>query len=624
MKLKLQHGGALSLPYAVYQPFILPTESNQSTKQSTKSSSDDSGIKMDDIYSMLKDLPGLIGDRRAVSGAISSLLSNIEYKLNNPNQFGGVSSIANEYLKLLNYVSDLESFENDYIKARDTAISKGSLDEVAINSTGQIMVNDVEDQNEYYWITPEEYVKNQNAYRPITNSELLQLRAYGIGGLTFDQSSINTVARGVSMNEITETLQSIIKSLGSNTNSNDTYVTTQSNKILKGINDYQNALKNSNMYNASVQDLYKAKLLTQDQAQQANSAIIYLYQSLSEPAKTLLKMKSDGTSEGVLSLIGSLINSSMNNKIEFEPELIESSTIKSKNTAKDESKINPAIAFQLDMGVETTLPLIAGSTDALKLQAYLMPVTTKEGNPLGITTLDKVSDTSALGGLFDFSHVTMGDQVLDMASARNIVIDGSSIYKVYLPFDQTKAAQNIITPNLNYLYLLEKVRRKVKESGAKTPEEINAIYQANNLPPFLTLDGKVNEEFYKPFGVLNATALSDAFPTTVDLNNNRNFEEVDDDNEINNYWSIIKGEDTKEKFDKKTWYNGDFGVFGKFGDYQQMFKGLIYLPVKSTDSTLGAYSGGDTPSVSTLHDYRARWQADQRQNNYTNPGQLQL
>jgi len=75
------------------------------------------------------------------------------------------------------------------------------------------------------------------------------------------------------------------------------------------------------------------------------------------------------------------------------------------------------------------------------------------------------------------------------------------------------------------------------------------------------LDGKVNEEFYKPFGVLNATALSDAFPTTVDLNDNRNFEEVDDDNEINNYWEIIKGGDTKEEFDKKSWYNDVFGDY---------------------------------------------------------------
>jgi hypothetical protein len=37
--------------------------------------------------------------------------------------------------------------------------------------------------------------------------------------------------------------------------------------------------------------------------------------------------------------------------------------------------------------------------------------------------------------------------------------------------------------------LLEKVRREIKESGAKTPEEINAIYEANNLPQFVTADG---------------------------------------------------------------------------------------------------------------------------------------
>ena len=209
----------------------------------------------------------------------------------------------------------------------------------------------------------------------------------------------------------------------------------------------------------------------------------------------------------------------------------------------------------------------------------------------------------------------MGDQVLDMASLKNIVIDGSSIFKVYLPYDQTKAAQGIIAPNLNYLLLLDKIRREIKEKGATTSEEINAIYQDNNLPPFILPSGEINEQFYKPFGVLNATALSDAFPKNVDLNNNRNFEEIDDDNEINNYWSILKGENTKEKFDSESWYEFD---------YQQMFKGLVYLPLNSTDPTLGAYSGGDTPSATTLNEYRALWQRDQKLNDYTNPGQLQL
>jgi hypothetical protein len=94
--------------------------------------------------------------------------------------------------------------------------------------------------------------------------------------------------------------------------------------------------------------------------------------------------------------------------------------------------------------------------------AYRLPVQDKEGKNLGVTTLDKVAGGSALGGLFDFSHVTFGDQVLDFGSIQNVAVDCSSIYKVYLPYDQEKAAQGIITPNLNYLAKLEKVRNEIK------------------------------------------------------------------------------------------------------------------------------------------------------------------
>lgn len=609
MIFKFQQGGALS-PLVSYTPVVVQKGDSVKSveKQEEKETQD---LTNKDLLQMLDKLNGLPSDMQVITEQLQNFYIDKQYMTNTQN-------IASKYLSTLLLLKTAGFNHAEYENAYKAVSENGGIDEIAINDRGQVFC--MNSEKDFKLLTPEQ-LSAQNEYFALTNSDLLNMRAYD-KSLANNSSILKVVKNGLGMKAVTAMIQDVIKNLGTSETSKDSYTAIKNKQILSGISIIKEAAEKGVLKGdeLSVDGLYKNELITESQAQQAQLAIEYLKRALPQNAISLLKVKSDGTSKGVDAMITMLTTASISKtnsfKIDLQKDLNTGGTKKDADT--DKSKINSAIAFQLDKGVETILPIIAGSTDALKLQAYRMPVTSKDGNPLGITTLDKVSNDSALGGLFDFSHVTMGDQVLDMASSKNIVIDGSSIYKVYLPFDQTKAAQGIITPNLNYLLLLEKVRREVDEVGAKTPEEINLIYQKNNLPQFITLDGKVNEEFYKPFGVLNATALSNAFPTTVDLNDNPNFEEVDDDNEINNYWEIIKGSDTKEEFDKKSWYNN------VFGDYQQMFKGLIYLPLNSTDPTLGAYSGGDTPSEETLLDYRARWQADQRKQSYINPGQLQL
>lgn len=609
MILKFQQGG-LS-PLVSYQPV---TVTGGSTAKQTSKEDSGSDLTDKDIFEMLEKLDGLPSDMQVLTNKLQNFYIDSNYGT------WGTSNMSSRYIQLLNDLKVANFNKKEYDNAFEIVSKNGGINEIAINEKGQLVC--VNNEGDFKLLTPEE-LYNQKEYVALTNSDLLNMRAYNLD-MANNTSILKVVKNGISLETITKAVKDVIDNLGTSEISKEGYSSIKNKQILNGINILKEAATKGALSGdgMSIDGLYKNEIITKSQAIQAQNAIDWLKNTLSPNAMALLKVKSNGTAKGAEALLTALTSSTMNSSVQFKTDIQENLNLdgsnKSTKDIEDKNKINSAMAFQLDMGVETTLPIVAGSTDALRLQAYRMPITTKDGNPLGVTTLDKVSNTSALGGLFDFSHVTMGDQVLDMASARNIVIDGSSIYKVYLPFDQTKAAKGIITPNLNYLNLLEKVRREIKEKGAKTPDEINAIYEANNLPQFVTADGQVNEEFYKPFGVLNATALSNAFPTTVDLNDNRNFEEVDDDNEINNYWEIIKGEDTKEEFDKKSWYND------VFGDYQQMFKGLIYLPLNSTDPTLGAYSGGDTPSPTTLNDYRAMWQQDQKQNGYTNPGQLQV
>lgn len=613
MIFKFQQGGALP-PLVSYTPVVVQGPTSTAV-ESTKKDSESSDLTDKDLLKMLDSLDGLPSDMAVLTKQLQNFYIDQKYMPN-------TSNIASRYLSTLFQIKTAGFNRQEYKDAYQTVSQNGGINEFAINDRGQVYCVNKNNNKDFTLLTPEE-LYNQSDYVALTNSDLLNIRAYN-PDMAYDTRVLKVVKNGIGLEGISKMIKDTIDKLGTSEISKEGYSAIKNKQILNGINILKEAAEKGALSGdgMSIDGLYKNEIITRNQAVQAQMAIDYLKTILPSNAMALLKVKSNGTAKGAEMLLTMLTSSTLSSSTQFnttlQTDLNLDGSKKSTKETEDKNAINPAMAFQLDMGVETILPIIAGSTDALKLQAYRMPVTTKDGNPLGVTTLDKVASTSALGGLFDFSHVTMGDQVLDMASAKNVVIDGSSIYKVYLPFDQTKAAKGIITPNLNYLNLLEKVRREIKESGAKTPEEINAIYEANNLPQFVAANGQVNEEFYKPFGVLNATALSDAFPVTVDLNDNRNFEEVDDDNEINNYWKIIKGEDTKEEFDKKSWYNN------VFGDYQQMFKGLIYLPLNSTDPTLGAYSGGDTPSPTTLNDYRAKWQQDQRLNGYINPGQLQL
>lgn len=611
MIFKFQQGGALP-PLVSYTPVVVQGPENAPASSSSKDTKG-SDLTDKDLLEMLKSLDGLPSDTSVLVKQLQNFYIDQQYA-------PSTSNIASRYLAVLGQMKNLNFNHQEYKDALDIVNKNGGINEIAINDRGQVFCVNKSDPKDFQLISPEELFK-QTEYVPLTNSDLLDMRAYNID-LANNSSILKVVKNGIGIDGVTKMIQDIVDKLGTSENSREGYSIIKNRQILNGISIIKEAATKGAFAGdeLSIEGLYKNEIISKSQAEQAKIAIEYIKRALPQNAISLLKIKSNGTDKGVEAMITMLTSSHMNDSSSFKTEFQESLNIDGtkKEDNPDKSKINPAIAFQLDMGVETVLPLVAGSSDALFLQAYRMPVTTKEGNPLGITTLDKVSDTSALGGLFDFSHVTMGDQVLDMASSQNVVVDGSSIYKVYLPYDQTKAARGIITPNLNYIMLLEKVRKEVKDSGVTTPEEINAVYEKNNLPPFVDMNGKVNEQFYKPFGVMNATALSDAFPTSVDLNDNINFEEVDDDNEINNYWSIIKGDNTKESFDKKSWYNGIFG------DYQQMWKGLIYLPLNSTDPTLGAYSGGDNPSTTTLQDYRARWQQEQRLSTFNPQGQLQI
>ena len=71
-------------------------------------------------------------------------------------------------------------------------------------------------QDGFEWVSPEEYYEEREdkEYSLVTNAELLDYRAKGLGGLAFNTQAIHTVANGMGMKQVTELISNAISNLG--------------------------------------------------------------------------------------------------------------------------------------------------------------------------------------------------------------------------------------------------------------------------------------------------------------------------------------------------------------------------------------------------------------------------
>lgn len=474
MKLKLQQGGTIVPPFAVYQPFITPTEQTQ-----TKSSSKESSKKVPNVTDLMKDvlgdLKGLPGDRKAILSTLSSLFGNIERKLNNPEMFGGTGSIASEYLQALNYVGNLRFQHDEFIKARDTAIQKGSLQEVAINSSGQIMAVT---EDGYEWITPEQYAKDQENYRPITNSELLTLRAQGVGGLVFDQVSIVTVANSMGIAEVTKLIQDSIQNLGNTSNSNTSYVGVKTGDLMQGLQDYTQALQKSGRYDASVQDLYEVKLLTETQADQAKLALQYIYSTLPNTAKALLKMKSNGKDSGAEALIGTLVTSKLKYKNEFDPDLVGGTSAKTSGKTgqgtTDNDKSNPYLQLIREEGGQSrTFTIVPEDTNGgLQVTGTFYSALPNIREEMSIEKLLQTGMLDITGN--SRKNISFGDQLIDPSNLKDIMFDNEGGAIMTLPIITDQLGN--IRVNMSIVEDFNAVQKEMKKYKTLSKEDYMKKY----------------------------------------------------------------------------------------------------------------------------------------------------
>lgn len=605
MIIKFQSGGLA--PLVSYEPVTVTGGAAATTSEKSSSGSD---LTDKDLLELLKDLDGLPSDIAKITNSLQNFYIDQQY-----NPYYNTSSIASRYASIMAQIKTAKFNHEQYKEAQDQVIKNGGINEYAIDEHGRLYCMNSEGNVK---LLKAEQLQSNSEYQPLTNSELLHYRAHNI---PFKNEMLSIVKNGIGIKTVTNMIQEVIGNIGTTSTSRESYAKTKATAMLKGLEDFKRASQESDgSYNPTVENLYKSKLLTKSQAEQAQQAFDYIWNTLPENAKTLLKIKGGtGEEKGAKTMIMKLIKSTLDNESSFSLDLEESPTSKE----KDKFTMDPVQLLMNGYGQDQkiTIQTASGANNGIEVNTVRMPIVSKEGKSIGTTaTLDDIT-TSGFSGYLDFENASMGGTMIPAVGFNNIAINGTALYTAYLPVDIKEYNETgNIKPDIAMLGRYKQAQDVIAQQNITDPQQINTVYQEYQLPIMYGPDGDILTNYIQ-FGIVNATALESAFNEDVSFDDY--LSETTDENIISNTLSIINnGRDSKDKIehDSKSFWDSMLGT-----DYDHVYKGTVFIPV-NTDYFTATAGFGKYPSPMEAQTIEAKQQAAQRQkiasDTYVNPGRL--
>lgn len=614
-KRKYQAGGGL--PFVNFAP-VFATDETGAPSVDTKKDEKKDDLTSKDVLQLLKDMDGLPADMQVIVSSLKNF--DLADKMD-PLGLSSSSDIASRYISLINKIKVAKFNREEYNNAFNQLKGNGGLNEYAVTSEGYLIGSNQEGDFEMF--TPDQVnagVPKEKGYSLLTNSNLLYLRANSADA-AFNHKLTTFAQNGIGMEVITKQVSDIIQGLGKNKESEEGFLQMGNNgSIKKGIQFLQKAAKevgdsklNENM---SVADYYHAGYLTEEQAEQAELALQYIWKALPQNAKSILQVKG-GSAKGAQALLQSLVYSKTSSTVEFKttPKKLSKDGSSTSGDDIDKLKLSPVQMMQVGYTDHQQVTLQKGTKYTTVVNAQVLPITDVNKKLLGVTTLDKVA-SSTFGGALDMNNVTMGSQLIDPHAMQNVQIDSTNLYIMNLPIDKN-SPDGTIKPDLSWMSKIEEIDTVIRDQNITDPAQINQLYTDAGLPVLMDSNGQLNIKDYCKFGVLNGHALNSAFKD-LDLLDNTILE-IEDEKQIENVLSILnkdRGEKDKLKFDSKSWLDSLVGTA-----HDQLFEGTIYIPVR-TNAFTGMIGGGEYPTTETAAEVEALVQQKERTRGYVDPGLL--
>ena len=578
MIFKFQQGGTTP-PYVAYQPVIVSDKRTTATQEEAAaakvaSDSDKGKLTSKDLYTMLKEkLKGLPSD---VDAAMWKLQS-VEESLNLDFFHDFTSNIENKYLNALQTMNQLSFSREQYDKALDNVKSNGGLNEAAIDQYGQVYMTNGKD---YKLMSPEE--AKQSGWKQMTNQDLLYLRAND-PSLSGKDEILNVVNNGIGISQVTKMIQDSIGNLGTNSNSETAYATTQQGQLIQGLNDFIKAAQETGQYDASIEDLYKAQIINKTQAQQAQQAIAYIYKTLPQNAKSLLKTRTEGgTDKEALNLISTLVLSKTSEDRSFTVDLEGGPTKKSMSKdanagSKDDTDMKTSLPLQImqDMGESDVAPITIDKGDGIQMSVYgsfFSAVTDKKGDTITNTSLQNMLAQSGLQDIVkNVRNITFGDQKLTPEQLSKITYNNTGVVRAELPVNEDGTVKLSVLDDFNA------AMNEIKGLGNASKEQVEAIKAKYHLDQYLKDDGTPDPKHTAPFILTEGyTTEENGIEDTAYVKHIKN--PTDDQIQlIKDSLTVGTGKDAKvPDIDTFDWYN-PFDWFGT----ENIYKATVYIPISN-------------------------------------------
>ena len=611
MIFKFQQGGATP-PYVAYQPVIVSDKRTTATQEEALAAkatkeSESGKLSSKDLYTMLKEkLKGLPSD---VNIAMSQL-KQLEQLTQMDFDGSFTQNVESKYLSTLQTMNQLSFSREQYDKALDNVKSNGGLNEAAIDQYGQVYMTNGKD---YKLMSPEE--AKQSGWKQMTNQDLLYLRAND-PSLSGKDEILNVVNNGIGIGQVTKMIQDSIGNLGTNSSSETAYATTQQGQLIQGLNDFIKAAQETGQYDASIEDLYKAQIINKTQAQQAQQAIAYIYKTLPQNAKSLLKTRTEGgTDKEALSLVSTLVLSKTSTEKSFTADLEGGPTKKSMSKdanagSKDDTDLKTSLPLQVmqDMGGADVAPITIDKGDGVQMSVYgsfFSAVNDKKGDPIVNTSLQNMLAQSGLQDIVKNARsITFGDQKLTPEQLSKITYNNTGIVRADLPVNEDGTVKLSVLDDFNA------AMNEIKGLGNASKEQVEAIKAKYHLDQYLKDDGTPDPKHTAPFILTEGyTTEKNGIEDTAFVKHIKN--PTDDQIQlIKDSLTVGTGKDAKvPDIDTFDWYN-PFDWFGT----ENIYKATVYIPI-SNNVGAAVRGGNQNLDYDEALKYEMKYRNFQRMNN---------
>lgn len=568
---KKQSGGI------IYTPFV-PSNLSEAESSSSTSSSSDEG-KLGDIQKEILDVlqeNGLPSDVDTFMQSANRFLRRAEATGNwSMADFTRIQSMANR----------VAHNKTLYDAATKHLTETGNWNEVALNDKGQMYV--INKDSKVIAIDPGEYYKNRNNYQALTNNDILEFRS---NASPFDSSVLNSMSGSTGVNDIIEYVKGITLDLG--TRSISGYTKQEAENMEEMIQV---------LTSGGPAGYYKFKKEIQVDGSSAQQALNYLYNSLPNNMKQLLRAKAaaegQNPNESPILLMQILANHVDDNyEVSFDSTATKSAGIGADSTTTKEDTYLEHLTTGNTLGKYEDFRITPiGSKVSLNVVGQNGgPLIDRQGDRVDQNNLRELLKSTYAFQIVDANSVTFGSQVVSPQDYDKLVWDNSSqITRVFLPYIQTDEGK--IVPNFGLLAQVDEFQKEIDNMGGQiTPNIQQQLQEYFGDVVFYNPETKklqVNDRYIKPFLSISAYANSntmgnldttDAFLSSVDRETGKQIK-TDYENATMYYMPHGKELDKNKLVDQARARKGRF------------YRGNIFIPI--TGKTIGTHltSGQEIP-----------------------------